>query len=594
MAKYYPFDLEGHDEGGIYDIAADGGYLYYAAYTQDLGSDGIVYTSVCQGNACTIQKIDFERASLSSGCSGTFSLGLYSYDDNCLLTYSEGSIYKLDTATGKAQALVSLPNCGMDSTNPPVICALSDGKLATLTDRLSRQAFSQLVIIEEGELSRTAITLGVFSMNDSLKESAAAFNRESGQYQILIREYYNSSMDNTLGKTGYNDALTRFHLDIASGDCPDILCLYYGDLRNYAEKGLLEDLSPYLKESGLSLYGNVAESYTMNDRIVALPGSIGVKTATVKSADVAGAESWTLEEMLDFSEKHPEDPLFNADAEGLLEYCLTFNLPLFVDRETKSCNFQNELFYRTLELGKRHLEHKKTMENYYTSTEFSLQPFIESKVHITDVDDPFAEGYIRQQYSDGAFSHIGYPAPEGERGLLLYGIGGSYSISADSKVKDGAWEFIRKLITTTYTAHIEYDGKGFPTEASAQENYFAYLQDKKTYYRMGNGLTAWHKQGDPKTYFSKEQDTELEEGERWYYMHYTLPYCYLIPIKEELSVMEEMLKTAVIPQSYDSVIMDLVKEEALIYFQGGQSAEHTAELIENRVQLYLDETSPQP
>ena len=38
-------------------------------------------------------------------------------------------------------------------------------------------------------------------------------------------------------------------------------------------------------------------------------------------------------------------------------------------------------------------------------------------------------------------------------------------------------------------------------------------------------------------------------------------------------------------------VLDIVLEEAEVYFSGNCSAEHAAELIQNRVEIYLQETS---
>ena len=68
-------------------------------------------------------------------------------------------------------------------------------------------------------------------------------------------------------------------------------------------------------------------------------------------------------------------------------------------------------------------------------------------------------------------------------------------------------------------------------------------------------------------------------------------YSYRTPTMEEAKRVLELIDIAKPAASSDNEIMKIIAEEADAFFKGGKSAAETAEIIQRRVQIYVDENS---
>ncbi len=86
-----------------------------------------------------------------------------------------------------------------------------------------------------------------------------------------------------------------------------------------------------------------------------------------------------------------------------------------------------------------------------------------------------------------------------------------------------------------------------------------------------------------------------ENGEKVYYDQSTYigdtEYTLEPLTQEQVDDFKAMIDGASVAGNYDSDIMDIINEEAEAYFSGDKSAEDVAALIQNRVGIYLGETS---
>jgi hypothetical protein len=86
-----------------------------------------------------------------------------------------------------------------------------------------------------------------------------------------------------------------------------------------------------------------------------------------------------------------------------------------------------------------------------------------------------------------------------------------------------------------------------------------------------------------------------ENGEKVYYdqtayigdTEYTIPAL----TQEQVDDFKTMVDNASVGGNYDSDILDIINEEAAAFFSGDKSADDVAALIQNRVSIYLGETS---
>jgi ABC-type glycerol-3-phosphate transport system substrate-binding protein len=159
---------------------------------------------------------------------------------------------------------------------------------------------------------------------------------------------------------------------------------------------------------------------------------------------------------------------------------------------------------------------------------------------------------------------IGYPTPDGTRGIGLVAPDGVFSITAQSKNKEGAWLFLEKLLTD--------EGDGMMAQARTSFHVNKKIIEK----RMAEVMKY--------SYLNENNEPIRKQtqygGER----------IYLYPAtQEEVDGLYALIDSAVriIPETDD--IMTIILEEADLYFNGSKTLEQVTDIIQNRAQIYVSE-----
>ena len=71
----------------------------------------------------------------------------------------------------------------------------------------------------------------------------------------------------------------------------------------------------------------------------------------------------------------------------------------------------------------------------------------------------------------------------------------------------------------------------------------------------------------------------------------TIPENMGSPAQADIDKVNELISSLDSVMKNDSSVMDIINEEAGAYFDGSKTPEEAADLIQNRVQLYLNENS---
>ncbi|MCM1382554.1 MAG: extracellular solute-binding protein [Muribaculaceae bacterium] len=162
---------------------------------------------------------------------------------------------------------------------------------------------------------------------------------------------------------------------------------------------------------------------------------------------------------------------------------------------------------------------------------------------------------------------MGYP-DVGGNGSVARSWAAQFAVFADTENKDGAWEFIKYFYSEEYQDGYFLDplknGGYLPVRVSALEKL---AEEAKQPIRNGN------KYIEP--YITDAAGNEIPIGTN---------------TDEDNQKVYDLLNGAVFSEpNYE--IINIIKEEAGSYFSGQKSAEQAAEIIQNRVQNYLDEQS---
>lgn len=556
--------LAGDDEGHVYCCLVD-----TRAYERE------VIREVVRGGEDT-------PIAFSENVTNNFQGGNYlaTYGEKRFLTSMTNALYLYDAVADTQASLLQWVNCDINPASVQRFSTLADGRI--IVNLREEDSTSELALLTEVPREQAAqkeiITLGVLQAGNShLQHCVSQFNRNSPDCRIEIREYYDALLDSGQ-PDAMNEARTALNLDIVSGRCPDILVLEHDDLETYASKGLLEDLAPWLEENAhLEISDNVLESYTIGGRLCALPGSLQIRTIagrTTSLGQLGGTRGWTLEEMMDYIDSHPDITAFSADAGQLLEYCLTFNQSYFVDWETHTCDFTTDEFIHLLEFCKRfsgtQTDDNKSVLNLMGRGNRALLYEVEL-VRPEDIS-------LLTQALGADVTYIGFPTLDGQMGSLLEDCGGTCAISAKSRHKEEAWDFLECLLTDWGNPPKSFAAlmgtQGFPTELGTREQYFAKVTENP--YRILENGEPKMEGGKPVRYYFHSL---VKNGVR---------VCFYVPLPEETDLICELLDSSTTARG-SSRITSIVSEEAAAYFSGQKSAADVAAVIQNRVSLYLKE-----
>nr|WP_300820052.1 extracellular solute-binding protein [uncultured Acetatifactor sp.] len=506
---------------------------------------------------------------------------LAAYGEDRFLTYGDNALYLYDAAADTQRLLLQWASCAINPASVERIATLADGRIVARLEE--DQGSSELAVVTEvprdQATEKETITLGVLQAGNShLLRCISQFNRNSTDYRIEVREYYDTYLASGQAEAK-EEARTALHMDISSGRCPDLLVLEYDDLETYAAKGLLEDLAPYLEADGnLELADNVIEAYTFHGKLCALPGALQIRTLagrTERLGELGDAAGWTLEEMMEFIDSNPDSTVFSADAGQLLEYSLVFNQSHFVDWEAHTCDFTSDEFIRLLEFCGRFSDRKGTegaeVLDMMERSNIAL-------LHEVELVRPEDISLLAQILRTEDISYVGFPTVDGRAGSLLEDCGGTCAISAKSKHKEEAWAFVELLLTGWENPPKSPDSlegtKGFPTELGTRERYFAKVSENP--YRIGEDGEIIMEGGKPMRYAYHTASSR------------TMQVFFYTPLPEETELICALLDSSTTDRG-GRQISSIVAQEAASYFNGQKTAADVAALIQNRVSMYLAE-----
>ena len=240
--------------------------------------------------------------------------------------------------TQTSQEILKWMNCEIENYEVEEYAVLSDGRIVVFLLNTLEDEFGEFAILTKTDKSeipeKKIISLGTFNAKEALWRMVARFNRQSNEYKIEVVEYYDPLLDEGIDDSAKELAYTRLHLDMVGDNCPDILNLEYNVLREYADKDLFEDLTPYMEgDESLEIMENVLDTYTFGGKLIAIPKSLAMQTIACESSVVDGKEQWTLEEMMKFSDGYAPEDMMETDAVGMLEKCMILQQSNFVDIE---------------------------------------------------------------------------------------------------------------------------------------------------------------------------------------------------------------------------------------------------------------------
>jgi ABC-type glycerol-3-phosphate transport system substrate-binding protein len=570
------FDPDGEFHGDL-----DGGEFLDSLI---IDSDGKVYAAHFVKNEKLLSPIDYVKKEWEEEAVP------YAYGDNVhppvigdngalLLADNEGLV-SFQIESGVGTRILRWLDCDIVASQVGFYTVLTDGRIIVITysDKVGIGRKWEYLILSKTALSglpeKEIIEIGTIKDTDAFNSTdlIVNFNRYSDAYRVTLKSYY-SYADFEDEPKAREEWITSMAADLLTGDGPDIIDFSdgYVDYEVFAAAGFLEDLTPYTRQSDILQRDNLMEAVvkacTYDGKLVCLPRQFNVETVVGKTALLGDKTGWTMEDLGDLVEAHPEADVFRyATKSRILELCMTYLGESFLVWEEETCSFDSEEFKRLLALANRFPEKPHAKTSYSDDIQDSL---VNGSVLLQAAVIRTLPFYMmaRGQFMEPA-TYIGYPTADGSPGNKLTFTNGTYGISSQSQCKEGAWAFLEYALSYQDRSVQGFSILKSDFEATAARSL---LPDGQT---DENGQTV---------YWSSH--AIYDNGNSVYFLDCPKP------TQVDIDSLRTFIDSATYRSRTNNVILSIIMEEAAPYFAGQKTVDEVAEIIQSRALIYVSENS---
>lgn len=421
---------------------------------------------------------------------------------------------------------------------------------------------------ESNEEPKEAITLtygyiDAYSFEDldsTIQKQIVSFNKSQDEYFIEIVKY---------GNDDYAEGLKALNSDISAGKAPDIIGINNEELLyQLGKKEVVIDLYQYIDSDvgpiREDFLDNIFPCFEQDGKLYGLTPLFKI-WSLVGNPTYITTENITYEQLKAMLDEHAyNNELIVCDGlteSFVLDFCVLSSVEEFVDMDNYTCDFQKETFKELLEFS---MQYKDVYNNGVDTVE-SWAKLQQNKlcIHYTGVMGNFQEYTIfRELTGKEGFALLGFPSLGGCTPQITTNYP-YLAINSESKYKDAAWQFIctffeDEFLTDNDTINLS---KGFPVTKSGFERV------------AKKAMLAYSIEG--------EASMTSAGGE-------IITYPLISTSEEEVAYITEIISN-VEPLPNYSEIEAIICEEIEHYWNGNKTVDEVTEVIQNRVQLYLNE-----
>jgi len=571
--------------------------------------DGLLYLAVQDnmGNGVTFKTADLATKTMKTAY--TYEGSKYFYNtlggngEYDIYFVYQSDIFGLKFETMQEAIVVSGVNSDIDLMNANLVAETDDGFIISTYDYSNGDtSLARLIANPDATIGdKVILTLGTANGTYSIMSEIRRFNKESTTARIMVTDY--SEFNDYMNGTGY-EGITQLDNDILAGRMPDILLMTGLQASKYAAKGVLEDLYPYLDADSTlgrdTIFPNILKMCEYKGELSHIITGIGILTLAGKQSIFGERNSITIDELSAIADAHPDATVLGSDitADTWMLYTTLLGLDRFIDWETGTCSFDSPDFIATLNFAKRfgnvepdymNMTNEDWMLRNQKMTEgllnggilLNMATFYQDVRTVRTVDAMFGE----------ASAFVGFPAPEGMSGhAVIPQI--DFAISATSKNKDAAWEFISRYLQPDYASDDNWTGV-LSANREAFENAAALEMLPLSERDLSKGLQVMITTGNSSygtmVYSEEEYDNFMKNMESNGMLSVAAYGAYPLTA-EEVDRARNVIESAAFAIAMNEQIQSIMTEETQPFLAGAKTAEETAKIIQSRIQLYVSET----
>ena len=514
----------------------------------------------------------------------------YTYNNN---------IYGYAAKTDTKEKLVDWLACDVDTNNMSGYAMLSDSRVAALMQDWSTDPTTyQLIVLHRVDASeikeKKVLTLACMYLDWNLRSMIVEYNKTNDEYRINVVDYGEYATDDD-----YNAGVTKLTTEIISGSVPDIFLTSNLPIDKYAAKGVIADLNTFMDGgNGLSrdyFVPQIMNALEKDGKLYELPTSFTVTTAYALSSIASQYDTWNVAAVQDAMTQLQEGATVFSNGwtkNTALSNCLSRNLSAFVDWTTGKCEFDSEAFQQLLAFCNSFPAETSDGDGaiaYASSADIAVDDAMwesdatritNGKQLMSTIGMYSFDSYIWNVYAiRDKITFTGYPTEDGSGSS--FGLQMPMAISSVTKYPDAAWDFVCSIIKKMNTIDENNYYYGFPISQAAFDAEMTDIMTEQYQLDENGEQVDWDGDGEPDRAIRGSYET-MENGETVYKDVYALT-------QEELDQILGVINNTHSVYDYDQEILDIITDEVAAYFAGDKDVQTTANMIQSRVNLYVQE-----
>lgn len=436
-------------------------------------------------------------------------------------------------------------------------------------DERKQKDIAELIMIYKVNASevkeKTILNFSCIHLDSYVKSTIIEFNKTNENYRVEIRDYED-----------YEDPEKQMNLDIISGNMPDIIDVS-GSIskKNLINKGVLLDLYPFMEKdkevTKENFLPSVLETLEVDHKLYYMPSAFYIQALIAPKNKVGDIESWSIEDMMELYKSMPKHMTFirNISRQWFVKYIISHQIDDYVHWSTGKVNFASDEFIKLLEFSKYFPDESDTKS--FSQPE-SVQDLVQKGTLMMDfLQFPIFSikeiSYYTKLYAkQGGYTILSYPSKDKNNKICMFFDNAALAITAQCKDKEGAWEFVRQFLTYDYQKMLTKQ-KGIPTRRDTLDKILEYAQATKSYIdedgtRVSRVAGDWD--GIPLGPLSSKEVEQIR------------------------SIVDRVGICSTADTTRDD-ISKIVSEEAEAFFVEDKTAKEVADIIQNRVRIYVSE-----
>ena len=514
----------------------------------------------------------------------------YTYNNN---------IYGYAAKTDTKEKLVDWLACDVDTNNMSGYAMLSDSRVAALMQDWSTDPTTyQLIVLHRVDASeikeKKVLTLACMYLDWDLRSMIVEYNKTNDEYRINVVDYSEYATDDD-----YNAGVTKLTTEIISGSVPDIFLTSNLPIDKYAAKGVIADLNTFMDGgNGLSrdyFVPQVMSALEKDGKLYELPTSFSVQTAYALSSIASQYDTWNVAAVQDAMTQLQEGATVFSNGwtkNTALSNCLSRNLSAFVDWTTGKCEFDSEAFQQLLAFCNSFPAETSDGDGaiaYASSADIAVDDAMwdsdatritNGKQLMSTIGMYSFDSYIWNVYAiRDKITFTGYPTEDGSGSSFELQM--PMAISSVTKYPDAAWDFVCSIIKKMNTIDENNYYYGFPISQAAFDAEMTDIMTEQYQLDEKGEQVDWDGDGEPDKAIRGSYET-MENGETVYKDVYALT-------QEDIDQILGVINSTRSVYDYDQEILDIITDEVAAYFAGDKDVQTTANMIQSRVNLYVQE-----